>query len=301
MRHRALALAALAAVPVLLAAGTAAAVSDGNYQPERQHCSGAADNFSRDDEVEEGCHALTFTVEDGQGREYGGVGVQQQPDGEDPGPEDLQAWGPSGDYDPAGGTHVYFGADDNLDHGEHDSSDQIDNGPSDGGAIRLDVDPATLTIWLAALTSGDAAYLLTHPLPVVSAGTGACADGVCASVQTERRVAFQGGNKKKHRDVADYEGKQWDPESCDGPDDDAADCGGKPLKSWANQEGTVYVEPGAQVYEDPDPQSSPIGPYPLPAAYAGTCGVVAGGGPLQAPESPVTNGAGQVDVSTGCG
>ena len=62
----------------------------------------------------------------------------------------------------------------------------------------------------------------------------------------------------------------------------------------------VVAEPGVQFYGDPDPQSSPIGPYPLPAAYAGTCGVAAGGGDLQAPASPMTNGAGQLIVSTGC-
>ena len=63
----------------------------------------------------------------------------------------------------------------------------------------------------------------------------------------------------------------------------------------------VVAEPGVVVYGDPDPQSSPIGPYPLPAAYVGTCGVTAGGGTAPAaPASPVTNSAGQVSVSTGC-
>ena len=54
-------------------------------------------------------------------------------------------------------------------------------------------------------------------------------------------------------------------------------------------------------FEDPDPEGSPIGPYPLPALYAGTCGVVAGGGPAAtAPASPITNSAGQLQVKTGC-
>ena len=75
---------------------------------------------------------------------------------------------------------------------------------------------------------------------------------------------------------------------------------------WYRQQEAhnVYVQPGVTVYEDPDPQASPAGPkqlYPLPAAYAGTCGVAAGGGAAKAPASPVTNGAGQVVVSpTGC-
>ena len=55
--------------------------------------------------------------------------------------------------------------------------------------------------------------------------------------------------------------------------------------------------PGIQVYEDPDPEGSPLGPYPIPSAYAGTCGVVAGGGPLAAPASPLTNDAGQIDLA----
>ena len=50
---------------------------------------------------------------------------------------------------------------------------------------------------------------------------------------------------------------------------------------------------------------TPSPSYPIPSAYAGTCGVVAGGGsvagqPTTAPPSPVTNKAGQVVVSTGC-
>jgi hypothetical protein len=62
----------------------------------------------------------------------------------------------------------------------------------------------------------------------------------------------------------------------------------------------VVAEPGVVVYGDPDPQASPIGPYPLPAAYVGTCGVTLGGGQAQAPASPATNSAGQFSVSTGC-
>ena len=70
----------------------------------------------------------------------------------------------------------------------------------------------------------------------------------------------------------------------------------------AQEAQNVYAEPGVQVYGDPDPQSSPIDPvyefengagipnngptlYPLPSAYAGTCGAAANG---------------QVVVNTGC-
>jgi hypothetical protein len=89
------------------------------------------------------------------------------------------------------------------------------------------------------------------------------------------------------------------------------------MDDWRKQEAqNVYAEPGVQVYEDPDPQASPLDPvfeagitpqpvlYPIPAAYAGTCGVTAGGGPvagsLVPPGTPGTNSAGQVSVSTGC-
>lgn len=322
-------LAAIAALAVVLAgAGSALAVSDGNYSSSKQHCSGAVDNSDAPQRTEQGCHNATFTVSDGSGHEYAGVGNQQVADGQSPiSTEDV--W-----VDPGAGTRVdtsasksgvskpqtsqgtaanpgdgvgaYFGADDNLDGGEHDSSSQVNKGPSDGGGMQYNVSFTSFGAWLNAIAHADRSYLLTHPLPFVDAGIGECADGICTSVQTQRRVIMQGGDKTKHRDVANYDGKQWDPESCAGPSDTAKDCGGKPLKSWYRQEGTVYAEPGVQFYEDPDPQGSPAGPsYPLPGAYAGTCGVVAGGGnvnghDLKAPASPVTNGAGQVVVSTGC-
>jgi hypothetical protein len=147
----------------------------------------------------------------------------------------------------------------------------------------------------------DRSFILTHPLPVGSAGFGACADGICFTVTTERRVAYQGGSESAPaRDVANYGGVEWDPESCGGPDDQAEDCGGQPISYWHEKNGTTYVEPGIQIYEDPDPQGSPLPPYPLPAIYVGTCGLIVGGGPLQLPASPYTNDAGQIVVPTGC-
>ena len=124
--------------------------------------------------------------------------------------------------------------------------------PSDGGAVQLNVTPLSVDRWLTAVTGGDLGYLLTHPTPVVDAGGGMCADGICTSVQTQRRVAFQGGDAHKHRDISNYEGKQWDPQSCAGPSDKAKDCGGRPLKSWNDKEGTVFVEPGKGAVGVPD-------------------------------------------------
>jgi hypothetical protein len=275
----------------------AAGVSDGNYEPARQHCSGHADDADAPDRVEEGCQNATLNLRDGNGDEAVRIGTQQTADGEmvDPAPQVT-----TGTVDPTTGAFVYFGADDNLSNGEHDSSSAIGDGPSDGGAIVLDVDPASIDRWVAALMAGELQYLLTHPLPLVRAGTGACADGICASVQTQRRVAYQGGDPHRSRDVADYEGKAWDPETCAGPSDTEADCGPGGIRAWHDREGTTYVQPGVQVYEDPNPSASPIGPYPLPAAYAGTCGAILGGGPATAPVSPITNGAGQLRVQTGC-
>jgi hypothetical protein len=292
------AIAGLVAAITIGSAGVAfAGISDGNYRPERQGCSGHADDYDRADTAEEGCQSATLNVRDGNDDELFRVGYAQTPDGESVDPTSPQVT--TGSIDPSTGVFTYFGADDNLDNGEHDSSPQIGDGPSDGGAIVLNVDPASLDAWIAALQAGDASYLLTHPIPLVDAGAGSCADGICESVQTQRRVAYQGGGKGE-RDVADYEGKEWDPESCGGPSDTKEDCGPGGIKRWHKDNPTTYVEPGVQVYEDPNPEGSPIGPYPLPALYAGTCGVIVGGGPVTAPASPITNGAGQLKISTAC-
>lgn len=296
---RGIAIGLLVAAVVVMSAGVAlAGVSDGNYRPSRQGCTGHADDSDRPDRVEKGCQSFTVNVSDGRRHEPLRVGTQQTADGQSVGPP-TGGGSPNG-FDPTTGARVYMGADDNLDNGEHDSSEQIGDGPSDGGAIVFNVNPNSVSVWLQALTSGNTRYVFTHPMPLVDAGFGSCADGVCESVQTQRRTAYQGDARHKSRDVANYDGKQWDPESCGGPSDTTEDCGPGGIKHWSRQEGSVYVEPGVQVYEDPNPEGSPIGPYPLPAFYAGTCGVIAGGGPATMPDSPITNGAGQVVVPTQC-
>jgi hypothetical protein len=214
------------------------------------------------------------------------------------------------------GLELYLGADDNLDAGEHDGVDLKNgtgssaNGPSDGGAVRAHVRPQ------AATTTPSA----TNPVPVAGASEGFCADGICQEVTTYQQALYQGNpGGKSSRDVANYDGKQWDPYNCSSgsPTDEKA-CqtkGHGSMNSWRNSEAhTVYAEPGVQVYEDPDPQASPIDPlyeaglapnqklYPLTGAYVGTCGVIAGGGAVQAPAgTPSTNKSGQVVVDpTGC-
>ncbi len=223
----------------------------------------------------------------------------------------------------ATGLSIYFGADDNLDFGEHDGASgkhgtsQVQDGPSDGGAIVFNWHPAEIVGWGEAIASGDTSQLFWNPVAVADAGEGECADGFCTSVQTRRRSVYEGGGKGS-RDVYDYSGKQWDPYTCNSGDQESEtpeECGGQSMNEWRQQEaGTVNAEPGVQVYEDPDAQASPLDPayeaglsdqpvlYPIPGAYVGTCGVTVGGGPVASapPGTPLTNGAGQLSVSTGC-
>jgi hypothetical protein len=317
----------IAAAALAMFGSSAFAVSDGQYSYSKQHCSGAADNAEHPNRVEDGCHVVTVTLADGSGHEYAGWGLQQTADGDfphenhiwfDPGQGAKYVWTfdpQSGSFDPqpsvepgtlaapTTGLFAYFGMDDNIDVGEHDSSELINNGPSDGGAVALNVDPAAVAHWVAMLQAANVGALLSSPAPFANAGAGSCADGICEAITSQRRVAFQGG-ARKHRDIANYEGKQWDPESCAGPSDHASSCsdasGTHDITYWANLEGTVYTQPGLQIYEDPDPQASPIGAYPLPALYVGSCGFVFGGGPLQVPDGPFTNSAGQFVVKTLC-
>src|SRR5205807_2700165 len=119
---------------VLATAGVVAAVSDGNYDSGRQHCTPNADNYTTSGTAEPGCRSLNISVSDGSGQEWASAGTQQTPDG-------TTVHQAQADTDTGGspaafgqGAHVYLGADDNLDFGEHDSSPQWSNGPSDGGA-----------------------------------------------------------------------------------------------------------------------------------------------------------------------
>jgi hypothetical protein len=348
-------------VAFVLAAATASAfgVSDGNYDPARQHCSGAADNVESPTVAEDGCHSGTITISDAGGHEYFGMGIQQTAVDEqgiappalpfglfanvhsfdwwyDPGdactrytfdaaapaapeagecpwfnPTAPNYYGPAPAPDPASGIKIYLGFDDNLAGGEHDSSELINNGPSDGGGIRVELDPSTIGPWLDEFVAQNPEFILTHPLPAGYFGTGFCADGICFSLVTQRQVAYQGGSSEdESRHVANYAGKNWDPETCSGDDDGSQDASydnpatpeREDITYWHNQEGQVNVEPGVQIFEDPDPQGSPIGPYPLPAIYVGTCGVIIGGGPMaQMPASPYTNpDTGQFVLETGC-
>ncbi len=346
---------AFSAVAVF-AAQAAFAVSDGQYLPANQNCTGNADNSDSGNRTEAGCHNMIVFLADGTGHQYAGWGLDQTPDGTvvhtgevwlDPGAGSRYTWNfdltagsvdqmptvtASTPGDLTTGLQVYLGADDNLDSGEHDSSNQVSNGPSDGGGLEVNIAPAAASAWVAMLQAADAAGLLSSPAPFANGGFGACADGFCIAVTTQRRVAFQGGRTDIYRDVANYEWSdgtpmRWDPYNCAGPTDSPLYCsdasGSHNLKYWYNIDGTVYTEPGIQIYEDPDPQASPgilslVGldqvkqaltgngndPYPLPALYLGTCGLVFGGGaqgdPTRIDGTPLSNSAGQIVVKTAC-
>ena len=310
---------------ILLAAGAAMAVSGGGYSPSQQDCPVNADSNSAGQPKQPpnpvpGCHNFEVAVGSANGTGGGpgapGDGCGQNSSGVG-GTLVFDIYNPAGTtFTPALGTpdvaglanavqaglYTYLGADDNLDAGEHDGVDgkngtsKMYNGPSDGGAITTHVSPNQATT----------APSLTNPVPVAGASEGSCADNVCEEVTTQQQSVYQGGQKGTSRNVYDYSGKHWDPYNCSsGSPQDEQQCDDpntagttETMNTYRQQEaGNVYAEPGVQVYGDPDPQSSPIDPlyeagvtpqptlYPLPSAYAGTCGAAANG---------------QVLVNTGC-
>ena len=200
--------------------------------------------------------------------------------------------------DAATNQQVYFGADDNLDNGEHDSvnpSDyngrdaRVSNGPSDGGALQANThvqgdpsDPASLLRKNVDPTD------MHNPLRAADAGTGACADGICAGADTSRRKAYQGGCRScpDQSVYNDQNSTNWRSPDCSGQSTPSQNqCGA----DWRNgssagniygpwrERGGYYTDPGVFVYEDPDPQASPITSqvvqYPICELYAGTMGV----------------------------
>jgi hypothetical protein len=297
----------------VVGAGTSYAISDGHYRFWKNHCKGSDLNSNRPNYVNPQCTALIFTISDYGGHEYFGAGIPEAPNNKEPSTIDFWAdpgqgqdlsWSltPGGHIsgvtispskqakaDPASGLRLYFGADDNLDVGEHDSSPYTNNGPSDGGAINVNISPTVAVAWIAALQAANLPRLLTHPVPVEGgSGFGECADGFCSSFATSRTIAFRGWNKSIHRDAADYvwsNGKpvQWKPYNCSGQADPVSDgrsgtnvcdtpalhkklgrhnsCYNKngymTIACWNQLSGAVYDEPGFQIYEDPDPQASP--------------------------------------------
>jgi hypothetical protein len=209
----------------------------------------------------------------------------------------LQNSASSGGLDPNHPTaSVYFGADDNLDTGEHDGVNPsahhghdrpVANGPSDGGALQANVHPQGSVAQPTSLVSNVSPTDMHRPVGAADATGAGCADGVCAGADTQRRKMYQGGCRSC-ADQAVYDDQNttnWRSPDCNsGSTQNQNDCG----SNWqsGNEQGDItqpyyergayYDDPGVFVYEDPDPQSSPVLPvYPLCELYVGTEGVYA--------------------------
>src|SRR5207244_9353137 len=77
MRRLAIAFSAVA----VFAAQAAFAVSDGQYLPANQNCTGNADNSASGNRTEAGCHNMIVFLADGTGHQYAGWGLDQTPGG----------------------------------------------------------------------------------------------------------------------------------------------------------------------------------------------------------------------------
>jgi len=184
------------------------------------------------------------------------------------------------------GVLVYFGQDDNTDNGEHDGAsgtngtDGVINGPSDGGSTMLAVTPQGAT----TTPSG------THPEGLVNGAMGFCADGICFDATTQEQTVYEGCGASNPSNNADAvqctqgtpsSGRVFEngapsstqePDSCSSGGATSEQCGGSGLNQYrAGTPSHMNAEPGVQLYQDPDPQRSPI--FWVPGAYVGTCGV----------------------------
>jgi len=247
------------------------------------------------------------------------------------------------------GGQLYAAGDDNLNTGEHDGMDGqygsgnvVDSSP-DGGGLVVDWQPVNgvsamegwttiITRLVATRSPSSLAPIAENPAPVANAGLGAGFDGPYVGIYTNRRTLYHGGGGGgKQSDIYNYSGRPDQPVACNnGSAKSEAACqdpkqgGTQPCPSADNaydsscganyygqkQASDVTSEPGVMVYDNPDPQTSQNTGGTMPAAYAGTCGVVAGGG--QAPPAPKlpsqvsplvsANSAGQVVAAdpTGC-
>lgn len=191
---------------------------------------------------------------------------------------------------------VYFGADDNLDVGEHDAVNpdanhgrdrRVADGPSDGGAAQANLHPQGSASNPATLADNVAPADHHRPVRAADATAAGCADGLCAGFDTQRRKMYQGGCRSC-ADQAVYDdqrttdwrspdcnsGSTWNQDQC-GANWQTGDEQGDITQPY-RERGAYYDDPGVFVYEDPDPQSSPLLPvYPICELYAGTEGVYA--------------------------
>jgi hypothetical protein len=157
--------------------------------------------------------------------------------------------------------HFYNGADDNLESGEHDGISEgengenrdLANGPSDGGAIRLDVAPDSESPENNVNTDDPA----TGPVRAAYAGIGACVDGICFTAGTGERQVYDGGQddnpERLYLDNATADDFKDDGDECSYRNED--DC----VRTIHDAQQDMYAHPGLTIYDDPDPQDSAIG------------------------------------------
>lgn len=172
------------------------------------------------------------------------------------------------DEEPPSEFHVYFGADDNLESGEHDGipetncepdgnggevcydNTDLANGPSDGGAIRLDVTPNY---------DDPAGNVSTNPDALIVgafAGAGACVDGICFNAVSSERQVYDGGQEGRvYLDDATAEDNKDTDDYC------SYDNEGNCVREIHDQQQDFYARPGLNIYADPDPQDSSLGPF----------------------------------------
>ena len=231
------------------------------------------------------------------------------------------------------GLLVYFGADDNIDNGEHDGVSGNDvtcpknpkkshgcvaedtggtvNGPSDGGAIEVAVTPQD-----AAQTPS-----ATHPEGLANASEGSCADGICQEATTQQQTVYHGcganrdvtpksGCSTRSSNVYDYShdpSVSSEPPNCNSGGADTENnsaCNG-PMDAYRSGTASNWnAEPGVQTYSDPDPQRSPADSsiWPTPGIYVGTCGASVNPGflgPATGPLAPATGNLPGYDAADG--
>lgn len=186
--------------------------------------------------------------------------------------------------------------------------------PAGDGGIGLCVDG----VCLSAHTSRQVAYqgkpAYYTPDPGCTPGT--TVDGSTVDCSSYPYQPGASHDDTANRDAAQYSQHSWDkPMKCDsdfskvnGTDtSNMRYCGNGGMRYWDASHGTVYTEPGVQIYNDPDPDGdSGDGVYPHPGIYIGTCGVIVGGTPRPGSfdyptlPSPPANAQGQVIFATGC-
>ena len=233
------------------------------------------------------------------------------------------------------GLLIYYGMDDNSDNGEHDgvgpysappgsTAAGATNNSSDGGALMILLTPKGV-----ANTPSQ-----TNPEGALNASMGFCADGICTEATTYKQTVYRGCNAPdangqapcdsgtpQDANVYDY-APQGNPgndpsvnqesQNCNSGDANSistANCGSGGMDAYRSATPSYEnVEPGFQLYSDPDPQRSPAAPspfWPTPALYIGTCGVYAGSpattgnfftSPMTAGGQQITNADGQLAI-----